>query len=121
MIEVLLIDDDITIKTYLEKYFRIKGYNMRVIQEGKLGIESFRQKRPDIVVLDLGLPDMTGEQVLPVLKEIDSSIPVIVLSGYREKKDMLLKMGANAYFVKPLLPLEIEGWINKIVEKTKDI
>lgn len=115
MIKVLIIDDDATIAKYLGKFLEAKGLNVKIAGDGKTGIADFANNRPNIVILDLGLPDIIGEEVYPILRQIDAKIPIAILSGYDDKKEMMLERGADNYFIKPLLPMEVEKWILKIV------
>ena len=56
-----------------------------------------------------------GRKVFPLLQEIDNTIPIGILSGYKDFKDEMLSKGVSAYFIKPLLPPELAEWIEKMV------
>lgn len=118
-IKVLIIDDEDTIKEYLEPYLKVRGWDVVIKVNGKSGIKSFTERRPDVVILDLGLPDMDGADVYDNLREIDKTVPIGILSGYKERRELLLKKGADDYMIKPFLPREIEDKIKVLADKKK--
>jgi len=81
------------------------------------GIKLCIQKRPDVVLLDLGLPDIDGAEVLTRIQEIGQDIPVGIISGYEERKNEILALGAKIFFQKPVLLDEVETWIKAAVKK----
>jgi two-component system, OmpR family, KDP operon response regulator KdpE len=99
---VLVVDDEVQIRRFLRAGFELDGFN---VQDAKTGTEALRAAtlRPcDLVILDLGLPDMDGAEVLERLRAW-SSVPLIVLSvrGGEAEKVRLLELGADDYVVKP--------------------
>jgi two-component system, OmpR family, KDP operon response regulator KdpE len=99
---VLVVDDEVQIRRFLRTGFELDGFN---VQDAKTGTEALRAAtlRPaDLVILDLGLPDMDGAEVLERLRAW-SSVPLIVLSvrGSEAEKVRLLELGADDYVVKP--------------------
>jgi DNA-binding response OmpR family regulator len=117
MAKVLVIDDNESFEKYVVPYLAAKGFDVFIEKNGKKGIESFRENVPDIVVLDLGLPDMDGAEVYAKLKEIGPDVPIGILSGYGEREKELLSMGAEVFFEKPVMASELEKWINEVVGK----
>jgi two-component system KDP operon response regulator KdpE len=100
--KILVVDDEKAIRRFLEAGLEAQGYQFFEAKTGKEGIVSARDNRPDLLVLDLCLPDMSGLDVLKVVREI-SSVPVIVLtvqSGDKDKES-LLDSGADDYLTKP--------------------
>jgi two-component system, OmpR family, KDP operon response regulator KdpE len=99
---VLVIDDEIQIRRFLRAGLELDGF---VVQEAETGTDAMRAVTltpPDLVILDLGLPDMDGADVLERLRSW-SSVPLIVLSvrGSEDEKVRLLELGADDYVVKP--------------------
>ena len=99
---VLVIDDEVQIRRLLKIGLEANGYRMFEAATGQLGIAEAAQRRPDAVLLDLGLPDMDGVSVLKRLREW-SSVPVIVLSVRDREEDKIaaLDHGADDYLTKP--------------------
>ncbi len=99
---VLVIDDEIQIRRLLKISLEANGYRVFEAANGETGLAEAAQRRPDVVVLDLGLPDMDGVAVLKRLREW-SSVPVVVLSVRDREEDKIaaLDHGADDYLTKP--------------------
>lgn len=99
---VLVIDDEAQIRKFLRISLRAQGYRVLEAGSGREGLEQAALGRPDLVVLDLGLPDLDGQQVLRELREW-SQVPVLVLSvrAGEGEKVQALDAGANDYVIKP--------------------
>ena len=99
---VLAVDDDPAILKTLAINLRARGYDAITASNGESAVWSVREKQPDLVVLDLGLPDLDGVEVLTQIREI-SNAPVIVLSARHGAEDKVtaLDLGANDYVTKP--------------------
>jgi two-component system, OmpR family, KDP operon response regulator KdpE len=99
---VLVIDDEIQIRRLLKINLEAAGYRVHEAATGEAGVAEAAQRRPDIVVLDLGLPDMDGVTVLKRIREW-SSVPVVVLSVRDRDDDKIaaLDNGADDYLTKP--------------------
>jgi two-component system KDP operon response regulator KdpE len=100
--EVLVIDDEVQIRRLLRFTLEEASYTMREADSGQAGLSEVAHRRPDAVILDLGLPDLPGVEVLKRLREW-SPIPVLVLSvfGQEESKIAALDAGADDYLTKP--------------------
>jgi two-component system, OmpR family, KDP operon response regulator KdpE len=99
---VLVVDDELQIRRFLRTGFEIDGFSVQEAETGAEALRSATLKPSDLVILDLGLPDMDGAEVLERLRAW-SSVPVIVLSvrGSEAEKVRLLEIGADDYVVKP--------------------
>ncbi len=99
---ILIIDDEIQIRRLLELTLEANGYAIRFALNGEEGIMKAATERPEIIILDLGLPDMEGIQVLQKIREW-SSLPILVVSVRSEETDIIacLDAGADDYLVKP--------------------
>jgi len=101
-LEILVIDDEIQLRRLLRVTLEAAGYTVREADAGQIGINEVAYRRPDAVVLDLGLPDLPGVQVLQRLREW-TKVPVLVLSvrGAEGDKIAALDAGADDYLTKP--------------------
>ncbi len=117
MLKVLLIEDSGTFKKYIIPYLKAKGFDAVLAHTGEEGVNFFNADKYDVVILDLGLPDMDGAEVYGKLRDINPDVPVGVLSGYGGRERELLLMGAKAFFEKPIMAPELEKWINEIATK----
>jgi len=99
---VLLVDDDTTLRRTLGIGLRAEGHDVLIAADGRTALEALREDRPDIMVLDLGLPDVSGMEVLRRLRGW-STTPVVVLSARAEstEKVQALDLGADDYVTKP--------------------
>jgi two-component system KDP operon response regulator KdpE len=99
---VLVIDDEVQIRRFLRAGFELENFSVSEAETGEAGIRSATLKPPDLIILDLGLPDMDGAGVLERLRAW-SQVPLIVLSvrSNEEEKVRLLELGADDYVVKP--------------------
>ena len=100
--KVLLVEDDKNIASFIQTVLETNGYQVLTAERCQQGLLVFASHVPDLVVLDLGLPDMDGEEFIRTARQ-DSLAPIIVLSARMEEQDKIsaLDLGANDYMTKP--------------------
>src|ERR1700690_832038 len=100
--EVLVVDDEVQIRRLLRIPLEAGGFTVRDCSRGQEGLSEIAFRRPDVVVLDLGLPDISGVKVLKRLREW-TQVPVLILSvlGHEDDKVAALDAGADDYLTKP--------------------
>ncbi|HEX4471463.1 MAG TPA: response regulator transcription factor [Nocardioides sp.] len=100
--KVLLVDDDSTLRRTLAIGLRAAEHEVLIAADGRSALQALREDKPDLVVLDLGLPDVSGVEVLRQLRAW-STVPVVVLSARAEsdEKVQALDLGADDYVTKP--------------------
>ena len=103
MKEILLVEDDNNVGESLVEGLTQAGYAVNWLTTGQKALNAFRKKRPGLVVLDLGLPDMDGFQILEAFQQEDAQVPVLILSARSEVESRVqgLENGAVDYLVKP--------------------
>ena len=118
--DVLVIDDDGSIRRLLRFTLEGAGYGVREADTGKQGLVEAAHKRPDVVILDLGLPDIPGAQVLSQLREW-TAVPVLILSGVSHEgtKIALLDAGADDYLTKPFSGGELLARLRVLLRREK--
>lgn len=101
---LLLIDDEETITLSLRTFFEKKGYDFINTYTGKEGLAAALKELPDIVLLDLHLPDMHGMTILREIKAVQPDMVVIIMTGFGEIREAVdaIKLGAEHYFQKPI-------------------
>ena len=106
--KVLLIEDDLQIRRFLRVTLPSNGYDLLEAETGGEGVRTTASHNPDLLILDLGLPDMEGIEVLRRLREW-STVPVVVLTarGQDEQKVATLDAGADDYLTKPFSTTEL--------------
>jgi two-component system, OmpR family, KDP operon response regulator KdpE len=102
MTKVLVIDDEAQIRRFLRAGFELHGYDILEAETGMIGLRSATIDKPDLIILDLNLPDLEGSEVLERVRSW-SNVPVIMLSiqSDEQEKVRLLRLGADDYVVKP--------------------
>jgi len=102
VIRVLVVDDDAAIRRTLQISLRASGYDVLIAADGRTALQACREDDPQVLLLDLGLPDLSGFDVLRSLREW-SQLPVIVLSARHGSSDKVeaLDLGADDYVTKP--------------------
>ena len=100
--KVLLVEDDKNIANFIQTVLETNGYQVLTAERCRQGLLVFASHVPDLVVLDLGLPDMDGEEFIRTARQ-ESAVPIIVLSARMEEQDKIsaLDLGANDYMTKP--------------------
>ena len=106
--KILVVEDDRNILSMIQTVLDMEGYQVLTAQRCQQGILMLSSHVPDLVVLDLGLPDMDGEEFIRITRR-SSTIPIIVLSARTEEKDKVsaLDLGANDYITKPFGTAEL--------------
>jgi len=105
---ILLVDDEVSIQRALGPLLRSRGYDVEVAVSGGEALAILRTQPPDLIVLDLGLPDINGVEICRRVRET-SPVPIVVLSarGAEGDKVSLLDLGADDYVTKPFGPEEL--------------
>lgn len=116
-LKIVAIDDEAEFIDMLQNYFIPRGYNLEVAIRGAKGIELVKEKKPSVVLMDLKMPGIDGDEVLTLIKTINPSPKIIFITAYDDggkTKARLLRMGAYACLDKPVASLkELEEIVNK--------
>jgi len=117
---VLVVDDEPQIATIARDYLTRAGFSVTVATDGTSGLEMARQNRPDLVVLDLGLPRLDGLAVARALRR-DSDVPIIMLTARVDETDRLagFEVGADDYITKPFSPRELVARVSSVLRRTR--
>jgi two-component system alkaline phosphatase synthesis response regulator PhoP len=105
---ILIVDDERKLVQGLSAYFRQAGYETLAAYDGKAALESARRDRPDLILLDLMLPELDGIEVCRQIRR-SSDVPIMMLTARVEETDKLigLEIGADDYITKPFSPREV--------------
>lgn len=117
--KILIVDDDLNICELLRLYIEKEGYETRLAHDGKAALELFATENPDLILLDIMLPEMDGWQVCREIRKT-SSCPIIMLTAKGESFDKVLglELGADDYVVKPFDTKEIVARIKAVLRRT---
>ncbi len=119
MADVLIVEDDATIRTALVRALGARQHSTMTAPTAMEGLQSLVANRPDVVVLDLGLPDLDGAALLAMIRSV-SDVPVIVVSA-RDDGDgivAILDAGADDYLVKPFAADQLDARIRAVLRRS---
>lgn len=117
--KILVVEDDSSIRTFVTALLESNSFQVVTAGTASAGLLSFCSHRPDLVILDLGLPDMDGMRIIRTVRE-KSPVPIIVLSARITEQDKVaaLNLGANDYVTKPFGPAELLARIRAALRST---
>ena len=116
---VLVVDDEQKIRDTVRSYLEHDGYSVLVADTGQRALEIVARSAPDLIVLDLMLPDISGEEVARAVREL-APTPIIMLTAKSTEDDRVegLRLGADDYLVKPFSPRELMARIEAVLRRT---
>ena len=122
MQHILVVEDEMQIARTLRDYLEVAGFQVTVVGEGSAALASARGDRPDLVVLDLGLPGMDGLDVARELRRA-STTPILMLTARGDESDRIvgLELGADDYLVKPFSPKELVARVRAVLRRTSGL
>lgn len=117
MKKLLIIDDELGIVEEVAGFFEEEGYGVVTADSAKDGIEALRREKPDLLILDMKLPDASGLEVLKISKEEFPSIKVIVNTGYVDQFiiDEAERLGRDSFMQKPFNLLALQEEVEKLL------
>jgi two-component system, cell cycle response regulator DivK len=117
---ILIVDDSADARDMYSTYFRHHGYAALTAPDGHTGIDAALRTRPDVIVMDLAMPDMSGVSAAHHLKHHPKTrkIPIILLTGHgtRAILEGALEMGVDRFLTKPCLPEDLEAEVVKLIK-----
>lgn len=118
--KILAVDDEKRMVRFIQLNLEQDGFQVITAYNGKEALEQVRTQLPDLVLLDIMMPDINGFEVLKKIREV-SSVPVIMLTAKGEEDDRIqgLELGADDYITKPFSPRELVSRIKAVLRRTK--
>jgi DNA-binding response OmpR family regulator len=116
---VPLVEDDATVRDVVTRYLGEAGYEVTEAVDGRAGLQSTRDRLPDVVVLDLMLPGMSGLDVCRALRRDHERLPILMLTALGEERDRVrgLELGADDYVTKPFSPRELVLRVGSVLRR----
>lgn len=117
--KILVVDDEQKIVEVVKSYLEHSGYDVHTAYNGKQALEQFEKVDPILIILDLMLPDITGEEVCRIIRK-RSRVPIIMLTAKVEEEDILkgLDIGADDYVIKPFSPKQLIARVSAVLRRT---
>ncbi len=118
---ILIVDDEPKIVQLARDYLEHAGFAVSTAFDGKTALAVIRSDKPDLIVLDLGLPQLDGLDVTRSIRK-DSNVPIIMLTARSEETDKLigLELGADDYITKPFSPKELVARVRTVLRRTEN-
>lgn len=115
MKKILLVDDDIKNSMLLKRFIEAEGFEVTYAQNGKVGLELYKNLHPDLILLDINMPEMNGFQVAQTIRKTDRRVIIFFLTDRTDKVDRLygFKLKGNDYIPKPFYPEELIAKIHE--------
>lgn len=117
---ILIVDDEINLLMVVKDYLLLEGYEVYTAENGKEALELLKEVKPDFIILDLMLPDMSGEDICKRIRS-EGATPILMLTAKSSEDDKVegLYIGADDYMTKPFSPRELVGRVRAILRRTK--
>ncbi len=119
MAALLIIEDDVRIRQSLSERLAERGHDVQTVGAGMAGLEVVVAGSPEVVILDLGLPDVDGEELLKMIRAV-ATVPVIVATARDEEQSVvrLLDAGADDYVVKPFSAAHLDARVRAVLRRS---
>jgi len=117
---ILVVEDDHTVQKALRRLFEYEGYKVEVCGDGQSALDTFRTTTLKAVILDLGLPVLSGRDVCREIRRATMSLPIVILSARTDEshQSLLVELGADDYVTKPFSPRELLARVRAAIRRT---
>ena len=117
---ILAVDDEPKMTRFIRMNLELEGYRVSEAVNGMEALDKVREELPDLVLLDVMMPDLDGFETLAFIRQV-SSVPVIMLTAKGEEEDKVrgLELGADDYVTKPFSPRELSSRIKALLRRTQ--
>lgn len=127
LINILLVDDDLKNSMLLKRFLEVEGYSITYANNGAVGWELFHTSKPDLILLDINMPEMNGFELAMKIREVNQKVLIFFLTDRTEKNDRLkgFSLKGNDYIPKPFYPEELiakikERFENRAIETQRE-
>ncbi len=120
--KILVVEDELEIVKVVRAYLEQSGFRVLTASDGQLALAMFRHEQPDLILLDLNLPQLNGLDVCRAIRR-DSNVPIIMLTARAEETDRLigLEIGADDYVTKPFSPREVVARVRTVLRRAAPV
>ncbi len=122
MTTILLVEDDKNQRLLYEQELKLEGYEIVTAADGEEGLRKVQEQPPDMIIMDINMPKMTGIEAMGMILSKYKNIPIIINTAYSSYKDNFMSWAADAYVVKSSDLIELKNKIKEIItKKAKDL
>jgi len=117
-VDILIVEDEVKILEVLEAYLKKAGYGVVTAINGNEAIYKYKQYNPKLIILDLMLPDISGEKICEIIRK-ESEVPIIMLTAKVEEESILkcFSLGTDDYITKPFSPKQVVARVNAVLKR----
>ena len=117
---ILIVDDEARMRRFIRMNMELEGFQVIEAENGLIALDQIRKYNPDLVLMDVMMPEMDGFETLRLLREI-STVPVILLTVKSDEEDKIrgLSLGADDYITKPFSPRELNSRVNAVMRRAQ--
>lgn len=117
-VKILLVDDDLKNSMLLKRFIETEGYEVIYANNGKVGLEMYKGTNPDLILLDINMPELDGFEMARIIRQSDKRVIIFFLTDRTDKVDRLhgFSLKGNDYIPKPFYPEELIAKINERLE-----
>lgn len=117
---ILIVDDEARMRRFIRMNMELEGFQVIEAENGIIALDQIRKYNPDLVLMDVMMPEMDGFETLRLLREI-STVPVILLTVKSDEEDKIhgLSLGADDYITKPFSPRELNSRVNAVLRRAQ--
>jgi DNA-binding response OmpR family regulator len=117
-VKILLVDDDLKNSMLLKRFIETEGYEVIYANNGKVGLEMYKETNPDLILLDINMPELDGFEMARIIRQSDKRVIIFFLTDRTDKVDRLhgFSLKGNDYIPKPFYPEELIAKINERLE-----
>jgi DNA-binding NtrC family response regulator len=122
MERILVIDDEVRVRVGMRRFFEANGFEVLEAETAAAAEEEFRVRPPDLVILDYALPEKTGLELMPVLKQIDEHVPIVMVTGHGtiDIAVQAVKQGADDFIEKPVRMPALLEIVQRVLESYRN-
>jgi CheY-like chemotaxis protein len=117
--QILLIDDDADVRNTIQELLTELGYAVRAAESGRMGLTLLAEERPDLVIVDFAMPEMTGAEVAKAIHDSWPALPILFVSGHADTSALETAVGKAPFLRKPFRPADLAMAVQEAMEKAR--
>lgn len=119
--KIIVVDDEQNNRIALFESLSRRGYNVSVAENGAIALDIIKRNSPDLVITDIGMPEMDGLELLQQLRSMGDNLPVLIFTGHATVDTAVraMKLGALDYMLKPVAPEVINGVVDRVFQEAE--